>query len=331
VAGPDTSPKQGWRTPNQMIEVLRQSTRKQLIGLSRHLARWERFHEVELGLGRVAMQALMATMDSIQLHRISLTSRVLLESPKAFMSSQYLCGTSRQDTSHIVYSVFIRDGRVEMQSMRALIDCGATSIFMAPRLRKRLGLADKPVYVTTLGLKGHLMAHASESRKTTFTVQYMEHLSPVQESEVLVVPMQAYDLVSGLPWFQSWNPDVDLQSGRLLALRPPGGAEVVAVDWVDHQECTWNVPGSMAREEVCSEGGGGIPDIQILGATAFDDLLASEQVVVTFFLRVGDCTRLLGATVEGITDGEGDRPQALHGRAGSSGGSCGRRASTCEP
>jgi len=38
--------------------------------------------------------------------------------------------------------------------------------------------------------------------------------------------------------------------------------------------------------------------------TAFDDLLASEQVVRTFFLRVGDCTVMLGGTVEGITDGE---------------------------
>jgi hypothetical protein len=55
---------------------------------------------------------------------------------------------------------------------------------------------------------------------------------------------------------------------------------------------------------VCSEGGGGIPDIQILGATAFDDLLASEQVVGTFFLTVGDCTGLLGATMEGITNAE---------------------------
>jgi hypothetical protein len=76
------------------------------------------------------------------------------------------------------------------------------------------------------------------------------------------------------------------------------------VDQVDHQECPENVAGSTAREEVCSERGGGIPDIQILGATPCDDILASEQVVVPFFLRVGDCSRLLGATVEGITDGE---------------------------
>ena len=66
------------------------------------------------------------------------------------------------------------------------------------------------------------------------------------------------------------------------------------------RECTWIT----AREEACSEGGGGVPDIQILGANAFDDQLASEEVVWTFFLRVGVRIELLGATVEGITGGE---------------------------
>jgi len=131
------------------------------------------------------MQTLMVMMDSIQPHQIALKSRVLLESPKALMSSQYISGTSRPDTSHMMQEVFIRDGSGEMQCMRALIDGGVTSIFMAPRLRKRLGLADKPTYVTTLGLNGQVMAHASESQKMAFTVQYMEHLSPVQELEVL--------------------------------------------------------------------------------------------------------------------------------------------------
>jgi len=151
------------------------------------------------------MQTLMVTMDSIQPHWIALKSRVLLESPKALMSSQYLCGMTRPDTSHIVHIVFIRDGSGEIQRVRALTDCGATSIIMAPRLRKRLGLADEPAYVTTLCLNGHVMAYASESQKTTFTVQHTEHSSPVQESEVLVVPMRAYDWVLGLPWFESRN------------------------------------------------------------------------------------------------------------------------------
>jgi hypothetical protein len=113
---------------------------------------------------------------------------VLLESPKALMSSQYFCGTSRPDTSHIINVVFIRDGNAGMQHVRALIDCGVTSIFMSPRLQKRLGLADEPAYITTIGLNGQVMAHASDCRRTAFTVQYMNHLSPVRESEMLVVP-----------------------------------------------------------------------------------------------------------------------------------------------
>jgi len=55
-----------------------------------------------------------------------------------------------------------------------------------------------------------------------------------------------------------------------------GEADVVAVDRVDHQECPRYQPGSMAREEASSERGGGIPDIQILEATAFEDVLSSE-------------------------------------------------------
>jgi len=107
--------------------------------------------------------------------------------------------------------------------------------------------------------------------------------------------MRAWDLVLGLPWCQPRNPDVDWQRSRRSALRTPWGAEVVAVDQVDHQHCPGNVPGSAAREEACSEGGGGIPDIQILGATAFDYLLATEQIVGTFFLRFGRLYRAAGS------------------------------------
>jgi hypothetical protein len=59
-----------------------------------------------------------------------------------------------------------------------------------------------------------------------------------------------------------------------------------------------------ARDEASSEGCVGVPDILILRAIAYDDQLASEEVVWTFFLRVGVLIGLLGATVECITDGE---------------------------
>ena len=106
---------------------------------------------------------------------------------------------------------------------------------------------------------------------------------------------------------------------------------MVAVDRVDHQECHRDVPGSTAREKTCSEGDSSIPDIQILGATAFDDRLASEQLVGIFCQRVGDSTGLWGATVKRITNGEWDMPQVLDGEAGSSVSSYGGRASRIEP
>jgi len=70
------------------------------------------------------------------------------------------------------------------------------------------------------------------------------------------------------------------------------------------RECTWIT----AREEVCSEGGGNVPEIQILGANDFDDLPASRVIVWTFFLRVGVPIGKVGVTVEYILSGaEGTR------------------------
>ena len=58
-----------------------------------------------------------------------------------------------------------------------------------------------------------------------------------------------------------------------------------------------------ATEEACSEGGGGVPDIEILGANVSDNQLASEEVIWTFLIRVGVCIGLLGVTMESISSG----------------------------
>jgi hypothetical protein len=63
-------------------------------------------------------------------------------------------------------------------------------------------------------------------------------------------------------------------------------------------------PWITVREEACFEGGGGVPDIEILGANAFDDQLVSEEVVWTFFLIVGVRIKLLEVTVESISSGQ---------------------------
>jgi len=57
----------------------------------------------------------------------------------------------------------------------------------------------------------------------------------------------------------------------------------------------------MAREESNSEGSCS-SSIEILGGTAIDDILASEEVIYMFFPRVRAPTRLLGLTLAGIAD-----------------------------
>ena len=70
------------------------------------------------------------------------------------MLGQYLCGTDTPDLAHIIHEVLIRDRIGEMQRVRALIDCGATSIFMAPRLLKQLGISHEAAHIITLSLDG---------------------------------------------------------------------------------------------------------------------------------------------------------------------------------
>jgi len=55
------------------------------------------------------------------------------------------------------------------------------------------------------------------------------------------------------------------------------------------------------------------PDIQTLGATEFDDLLASGELVAAFTLRSRECTAQLGATSEDFSlNSTGNKTPALH-------------------
>jgi hypothetical protein len=46
---------------------------------------------------------------------------------KPYFLSQYLCGSNRPDTSHVIHEVFVQGKQVIIR-VRALTDCGATSI-----------------------------------------------------------------------------------------------------------------------------------------------------------------------------------------------------------
>jgi len=222
------------------------------------------------------------------------------------MLSEYQCSTETPDPALIMHQVQIRDRNGEMQRVQALIDCSTTIIFMAPRLLKRLGTSHEAARITTLSIAGGVTQHAKDSRNTGITIQYLVYLAPVNESDVLVVHMRAYDLVLRLPWFHKRNPDINRAHRRLTALRSPSASGVEEMTLITTAVASKVSEAENVKLLMRS------PTIQTLGATAFDDLLASDEVVAAFALRIGECTGLLGAALEDITlDSPGDKTQAL--------------------
>jgi hypothetical protein len=160
---------------------------------------------------------------------------------------------------------------------------------MAPRLLQQLRLQSNLARITTLGRDSWLMMAAKDSRKITIACPYFEHLAPVEEPDVLVVPMTAYNLVLALPWFQSRNAEIDWSKRQLLGLQIPVGNSG------NEQTIT-----SLPQGDGCVGDGASKPppavDIQFLEATTFDELIASNEAAVPFVIRIDEGTGLLGAT-----------------------------------
>jgi hypothetical protein len=151
------------------------------------------------------------------------------------------------------------------------------------------------------------MQDAEDSCKRWIAIQNLDYLALVNESDVLVVPMRTYNLEFGLPWFNKRNPDIDRAHRRLTAPRSPRASRVEVMT-----PMTTAVASKVSEADndtmlMCS------PDIQTLGATAFDDLLSTNQVIAAFAPRIGECTGLLGAALEGIgLDSLGSKTKALN-------------------
>src|SRR6266705_2281278 len=143
-------------------------------------------------------------------HRFALKTHIILAT-SACLASQYLSGTARPSMSHVTQKVQIRNADGYMRMVKALIDCGATSLFISQKLVSSLGLRrqTEPAYATTRGLDGSILARARDTRKLSLKLQYMPYLAPVDKPDFLVVGMKPYDLVLGLPWFQKHGPHID--------------------------------------------------------------------------------------------------------------------------
>jgi hypothetical protein len=121
-------------------------------------------------------------------------------------------------------------------------------------------------------------------------VQCFEHLKPFDESEVLVVPMKAYDLVLGLAWVEARNPEIDWINGQLTAQRMPNGPQQAKIPEADRA-----IPLPKHGEENTNDEH--LPVIQLLRAAAFGHITPSEEVVESFAILLGECEGSQGASL----------------------------------
>jgi len=105
----------------------------------------------------------------------------------------------------------------------------------------------------------------------------------------------------------SRNPNIDCSNGWLTALRAPNGLQRGKIPEADHTSLPER--GEVTKMVRLP------PGIQLLRGTALDHLWASEEVVEAFAIWLGECQGMLGASLDGITEGEGN-PRMLNARAG---------------
>jgi hypothetical protein len=207
--------------------------------------------------------------------------KTVLHAPQAQLSSQYLRTADTRRSEHIILEVFIKDSRGRVKRVVALVDCGATSIFVSPRLVEKLGLSTEKANIATLGIDGKVLESRDDSRKVELTAQYMSHRAPIIESDVLVVPIEAYDMVLGTPWFRDQKPVIDWTRGCVLGLL--GSRGVVPRDAI-------NVDGVGVDNQNSSdaEGSGHHGQIEVICATAFANLINGNNAEYYGLIEVSD-------------------------------------------
>jgi hypothetical protein len=125
------------------------------------------------------------------------------------MSRYYICSTERPDSAHIIHEFLVQNIHGNIQRVKALIDFGATIIFISLSLLRKLKLPHKPAFTSTQCLNGLVMMSARESQNACVSVHSFEHHKPVDESEVEVVQMTSHAPVLGLEGFKATNAETD--------------------------------------------------------------------------------------------------------------------------
>jgi len=73
---------------------------------------------------------------------------------------------------------------------------------MAPRFLKYPGLCHHVAHITTISINGGVLHQAMYTqKKMQITLQYLDYLTPVDESDIPDVPMAVYNQLLGPPSF----------------------------------------------------------------------------------------------------------------------------------
>jgi hypothetical protein len=207
------------------------------------------------------------------------------------------------------------DADGQMHSVKALIDCGASSFFISPKLVQLLGLQTQSAFTTTRSLDSRILASMQNSQKLLLRLQYLPQLAPVDESDVLVVKMTSYDLVLGIPWFEKNNPDIDWSRKRLIALRNPNPVDLQIAGRYRHPKIPNPVNSGRYLTDPVNSGSGSpanalagksseyeSPDtsIEMISATQYERLLGNpKELSEAFAIRLWQGPGLLGGMEHG--------------------------------
>jgi predicted aspartyl protease len=115
--------------------------------------------------------------------------------------------------SHFKIEVVLK-GRNRRASVAAMVDCGATALFISERFVKRNKVCTHPL------AQKIALCNIDGSRNRAGNVALMAHLrlqiGDVEEwCDFLVTDLGPEDVVLGLPWLRSVNPEIDWAEGTM--------------------------------------------------------------------------------------------------------------------
>jgi len=121
--------------------------------------------------------------------------------------------------AHIVHEHYVWNVHNQWKCIRALINCGATSVFMGPRLLQQIELLSELAHITIVCIYTQTMMSVKDSWKMTIWCQNLNTLKLVKQHHGFFVSMAAYIQILGHLSFLSMNSELDWSKSYMIGLQ----------------------------------------------------------------------------------------------------------------